>query len=77
MAELKAVIRLTEDLKVYIDATLKKAQAIINEAVEDMPQASDYGGYNGPKTFVQFHVDMERWQKRRAELKKAKERNKS
>jgi predicted secreted acid phosphatase len=68
MAELKVVIRSAEDLKVFLDAALKKAQAIINDIDEDMPQASDYGGYNGPKTFEQFHVDMERWQKRQVAL---------
>jgi hypothetical protein len=68
MAELKAVIRSAEDLKVFLDAALKKAQVIINEVVEEMPQASDYGGYNGPKSLVQFHADMERWQKRKIAL---------
>ena len=47
------------------------------ETVEDMPQASDYGGYNGPKTIAQFYFDMGRWQRRQIELKKAMERQKS
>jgi len=44
------------------------------ETIEDMPQASDYGGYNGPKTIAQFYFDMGRWQRRQIELKKAQER---
>jgi len=77
MAELKAVIELTEDLKDYIDSSLKRAMAMINETIEDMPQASDYGGYNGPKTITQFYFDMGRWQRRQIELKKAEEGQKS